>query len=205
MNEKLRTIRLYGKLGSAYGRVHRLAVNSTAEAVRALSVLLPGFEKELMTSKDRGVGYACFIGKQNISEDQLLHPPGNDDIRIAPVLTGAKSGGLFQVVLGAALIVASFYTGGLATAGYLSAASAATLGSAAFSMGVAMALGGVSQMLTPTAGSLGTADSPDNGASYNFNGPVNVTAQGNPIPLLYGEMYCGSATVSAGIYSEDQQ
>ena len=29
-------------------------------------------------------------------------------------------------------------------------------------------------------------------------------AQGNPVPLLYGEMFVGSATISAGIYSEDQ-
>ena len=51
---------------------------------------------------------------------------------------------------------------------------------------------------------LSVGDGPDNGASYNFNGPVNTTAQGNPVPLLYGEMFVGSATISAGIYSEDQ-
>ena len=34
---------------------------------------------------------------------------------------------------------------------------------------------------------------------------VNVTAQGNPVPLLYGEMIVGSATISQGIYAEDQQ
>ena len=47
-------------------------------------------------------------------------------------------------------------------------------------------------------------DGPNNGASYNFNGPVNTTAQGNPVPLLYGELFVGSSTISAGIYSEDQ-
>ncbi len=35
-NEKLRTIRLYGVLAKTFGRVFRLAVSSTAEAVRAL-------------------------------------------------------------------------------------------------------------------------------------------------------------------------
>jgi predicted phage tail protein len=34
---------------------------------------------------------------------------------------------------------------------------------------------------------------------------VNLTAQGNPVPLLYGELIIGSSTISAGVYSEDQQ
>ncbi|SAI70462.1 Phage-related protein%2C tail component [Bordetella ansorpii] len=69
---------------------------------------------------------------------------------------------------------------------------------------MALALGGITQMLAPQQRGLSTRDSPDNGASYNFNGPVNTTAQGNPVPVLYGEMFVGSAVVSAGIYAEDQ-
>ncbi|AHC48245.1 Phage tail assembly protein I [Achromobacter xylosoxidans NBRC 15126 = ATCC 27061] len=73
-----------------------------------------------------------------------------------------------------------------------------------FSMGVSLALGGVVQMLSPQQRALSAADRPENGASYNFNGPVNTSAQGNPVPVLYGRMIIGSATVSAGIFSEDQ-
>ncbi|PNQ53699.1 phage tail protein, partial [Vibrio agarivorans] len=40
--EKLRTIRLYGILGSRFGRTFRLAVSTPAEAVRALAVQIPG-------------------------------------------------------------------------------------------------------------------------------------------------------------------
>ena len=36
MIERIRTVRLYGWLGRAFGREHRLAVASPAEAVRAL-------------------------------------------------------------------------------------------------------------------------------------------------------------------------
>ena len=72
------------------------------------------------------------------------------------------------------------------------------------SMGVSMALGGVSQMLSPQQRGLSANDGPDNGASYNFNGPVNTSAQGNPVPVLYGRMIVGSAVISAGIYAEDQ-
>jgi predicted phage tail protein len=40
--------------------------------------------------------------------------------------------------------------------------------------------------------------------SYAFNGPVNMQAQGNPVPVAYGETWTGSAVISGGIFSEDQ-
>ncbi|MCE1424815.1 tail assembly protein, partial [Enterobacter hormaechei] len=46
---------------------------------------------------------------------------------------------------------------------------------------------------------------PDNKPSYAFGGPVNTTASGNPVPLLYGQREIGGAIISAGIYAEDQQ
>jgi predicted phage tail protein len=196
--EILRTIRLYGQLGTRFGRVHRLAVASTAEAIHALSILLPGFERELMTSKDRGLAYAVFNGKQNINKDQLSDPAGKSDIRIAPILTGSKQAGLFQTIVGAALIlIGAIITGGTFGAG-------APFGSALIMMGGSMMLGGVVQLLSPQQKGLSAKDSPDNGASYNFNGPVNTRAQGNPVPLLYGRMTCGSAVISAGIFAEDK-
>lgn len=198
--DTIRTVRLYGPLGARHGRVHRLAVANAAEAVRALCAMVPGFERELMTSKDRGVGYAVFLGKKNIGEGELHHPPGQDDIRIAPVIAGSKRGGVFNFFLGAALVVASFFVpvGG---AFGIAALSAGAVGG----LGLSLALGGLVQMLSPQPQGLAGVESPDNGASYNFNGPVNVTAQGNPVPILYGELIVGSATVSAGLYSEDQQ
>ncbi|CAB3633959.1 MAG: tail assembly protein [Achromobacter sp.] len=200
MNDRTRVVRLYGWLGARFGREHRLAVASPAEAVRALCALLPGFERALANSEQRGVRFACFAGRRNLSEDELGHPVGADAIRIAPVLAGAKNGGLFQTVLGAVLIAAAaFYSGGL-TAAF----TAGGMVQATATLGLSMMLGGVAQMLSPQQRLLSARDRPENGASYNFNGPVNTTAQGNPVPLLYGEMFVGSATISAGIYSEDQ-
>lgn len=192
MREKIRTIRLYGKLGAQFGRVHRLAVRSTAEAVRALCVMIPGFERELNESKNKGVAYAVFIGKRNIGADNLQEPTGNDDIRIAPIVGGRKSGGIFQVVVGVVLVIAGFFTGG------------ATWGPALMMAGGAMALSGAMMMLSPQAKSQSADDNKDGTrASYNFNGPVNTSAQGKPVPLLYGEMITGSAVISGGIWTED--
>lgn len=184
-NETPRTVRLYGKLGAKFGRVHRFVCNSPAEAVAALSSMIPGFKQEMMESRGHGVDYAVFIGKENITEDCLDAPAGGQDIRIAPIISGSGRG--FQVIAGVALMVASIWYPPL------------------FAPGLALAVGGAVQyMVKVPDGNTGT-ESADNGASYNFNGPVNVTAQGNPIPVLYGELITGSVTVSGDMYSEAQQ
>lgn len=198
MSNDLRTVRLYGRLGTQFGRVHRLAVLSPAEAVHALCATVPGFEREFLAD---GARYAVFLGRRNLSETDVLHVVADEDIRIAPILQGSKRGGLFQTVLGAALIASVFMfpaTAAVTVTGKL------TVGTVAFGMGVSLALGGIVQMLSPQQRGLSTRDNPENGASYSFNGPVNMTAQGNCVPVLYGEMMVGSAVVSAGIYSEDQ-
>ncbi|WP_087754119.1 tail assembly protein [Paraburkholderia caledonica] len=190
MSEKVRTIRLYGVAGARFGRVHRFAVSSAAEAVRALCTQVSGFEKFLMNAKDNGLTFAVFKGRKNLGEKELDHPVGDDEIRIAPVLVGSKKAGLFQTILGAALIVV-----GVLTSAYG--------GGSLIGLGASLALGGVVQMLSPqTAGLAGTG--PDNGTSYYFNGPVNSSAQGEPVPLVYGRMRVGSKVISAGIYAQDQ-
>lgn len=186
--QKVRTIRLYGKLGALFGRVHKLAVNSPAEAVRALGVLVPGFTAYLAGAKEKGLEFAVFVGKTNIGVDQLRDPPGKDDIRIAPVPAGRKSGGIFMAVVGVVLIVVGAMTG-----------------NAPLMMGGAgMLVGGVMMQMSPQQKGLGTNDKPENRPSYNFNGAVNTEAQGHCVPLAYGEMMVGSAVISAGIYPEDK-
>jgi predicted phage tail protein len=200
MSEIMREVRLYGRLGSKFGRVHKLAICSAAEAIRALCVLLPGFERELADSEVHGIRFSCFVGKHNIGEEAMHHPVGRDAIRIAPIMAGAKRAGLFQTILGAVLIVvASVYSGGVAAA-----FSAGGWAGTTAVLGASLMLGGVVQMLSPQQLGLSAADSPENGASYNFNGPVNTSAQGNPVPLLYGRMIVGSSVISAGIFAEDQ-
>ena len=191
----LRTVRLYGKLGTQFGRIHRLAVSSAAEAIRALCALKPGFERELMTSRDRGIGYAVFLGKKNLKQEQLIEDAENRDIRIAPVLQGAGLGGIFQVIVGVVLIIVSFWFPVL---------TIFTMEYSVAAMGVGMVASGIVQMLAPQPKGISARNSPNNSVSYTFNGPVNTTAQGDPVPLGYGRMIVGSAVISAGIYSADR-
>lgn len=189
--EKMQTVLLSGSLARLFGRQHRMITRGSWRDIMGYFKQFPGFEKHMAESSSKGLRYAIFNGKENVSEDDLGKPTGRDVIRIVPVIAGSKRAGLLQTIVGAALIVASFFVAPGAQAAFLGA-------------GVGMTAGGVIQMLSPQAKGLSTQDGPNNRPSYSFNGAVNTSVQGNPVPLLYGRMIVGSAVISAGIYSEDQ-
>nr|WP_269475530.1 tail assembly protein [Burkholderia multivorans] len=190
--EKPRIIRLYGRLGSMFGREHRFVIQSTSDALKALCAMVPGFERELMTSRDRGIEYALFVGRRNIGEDGIPAPVGDEPVRIAPIIKGSKRGGLFQTIAGVALAavgaVMSFYGN--------------PMGTQMMMLGASMALGGVAQMLSPHA--TASNGSSNRKQSYYFNGADNVIEQGGPVGLIYGRMRVGSTVISQGITATDK-
>lgn len=188
---RVRTIKLYGQLRQ-FGKSYNLSVYSPAEAIKALCVQLPGFERFLSNAKSRGLEFAVFLGKKNIGESELkMH--GDGDIVIAPVIVGSKRAGVLQTVVGALLIAASFLS-----------FWAPPVAAALFASGVGMVAGGVIQMLSPQAGGLKTSAAPENTPGYAFGSARNTTASGNPVPLCFGKRRVGGAIISAAIYAEDQ-
>ena len=194
--QPMTTILLYGQLRQ-FGRSFRLSVRSPAEAIKALCVQIPGFERFLSNAKSKGVEFAVFRGKTNIGEGELGYA-GDGDIRIAPIITGNKKAGALQTIIGAVLIVVGLViTGGTFGAG-------APFGSALIMMGASLIAGGVIQMLSPQPGGLKTSAAPENTPGYAFGSAKNTTASGNPVPLCYGKRRVGGAIISAAIYAEDQ-
>ncbi|CAN7256501.1 tail assembly protein [Pseudomonas brassicacearum] len=188
--QPMTTIRLYGQLRQ-FGKTFRLSVQSPAEAIKALCVQLPGFERFLSNAKSRGLEFAVFRGKTNIGENELGYA-GAGDIRIVPVVVGSKRGGILQTIVGAILIVVGTF------------ASATPFGAPLIGAGIGLVAGGVIQMLSPHAGGLKTSAAPENTPGYAFGSAKNTTASGNPVPLCYGKRRVGGAIISAAIYAEDQ-
>jgi len=141
--------------------------------------------------------FAVFRGKRNIGVQDYKELGGDSDIRIAPIMEGAKKAGMFQTILGAVMVVAGIVVSGL------SAGWASPVGGAMISAGIGMAAGGIYQMLSPQPKGLQGRDDPDNKPSYAFGGAVNTLAMGNSVALLYGEREIGGAIISAGIVAED--
>ncbi|ENO0813271.1 tail assembly protein [Enterobacter hormaechei] len=196
---RLTTIRLYGALGARFGRVHKLAVQTSAEAVKALCINFDGLEDYLMNAKKNGMTFAVFRGKRNIGVQDFQELAGDSDIRIAPVMEGAKKAGMFQTILGAVMVVAGVIIG--VTTNWTGVGL--TFGAGLIMSGASMMAGGIYQMLSPQPKGLQGRDDPDNKPSYAFGGSVNTLAMGNPVALLYGVREIGGAIISAGIISED--
>lgn len=181
-------ILLYGALGRQFGKVHRYDVRNPAEAVRALSVNYKGFRQALV---DGGAYRVLRGGKEALALDDLRAPHSTrQSLRIVPVVQGAS--GLGKIVLGAALIGFAWWNPlGMASTGLISTSTIS-------SIGVSLVLGGVSQMLFSPPKAQST-ERPENKPSYAFDGAVNTSAQGNPVPVCYGRMIVGSQVVSAGL------
>ncbi len=201
----MRTVRLNGALGKKYGRIHKLAVSTPAEAVRALCANYPEFYGDLSKSHEHGIAYKCILDRERVGDNALSHPISKS-FSITPVVVGA--GKIGTIILGIALIATAFMTFGLSTIGAVGATMATTsIGFVGLTyaniawLGVAITLSGISQLLAPTIKkpTSGTIDQ-----NNYFNGAVNSTAQGIPVPIGYGRLIIGSAVISAAITVEDR-
>lgn len=184
----LKTVKLYGHLGKKFGREFRFDIRTPAEAIRALKANCEGFVQYLSTNDKPG--YWVFVGKENKGKEQLNDPFGSKEIiKIVPAIAGAGGdSGIFQLIGGIVLIAVGAFT------------SNAFLVQAGF----ALAVGGVAQLAFAPPKSGDPEERPENKPSLSFNGPINTTKQGQPVPLLYGKLMVGSAVISSGI-STDQQ
>ena len=183
-------IYLSGSLARKFFRYKDYLLDSGCanEGFKALNNTVDGFTEELARLGRLGMRFAIFRNRKNVSEDGF-EMGGAREIRIVPVIAGAKRAGVLQTVLGIVLIVLGAY----AKSPNLIAA------------GAAMAAGGVIQMLSPQASGLRQSGSPDNLPSYAFGSAKNTTASGNPVPICIGHRRWGGAIISASIYAEDKQ
>ena len=188
----LKTIKLYGILAKKFGKEFHLAVDNTREAMRALAVQVPGFEHFMLHAHEQGLEFAVFQDEQNIGETELDMNTSAKVIKVVPKVKGA--GGAVQTIFGAVLVVVGAvltFTG-----------VAAPLGAALIGAGVGMMVGGIAMMLMPKIE--GQDQNQDgNKANKGFGGAVTTVAQGNPVPILYGQREVGGFIASAGQYPED--
>lgn len=165
--------------------------------IRLLSVNFKGFKSTIEKGE-----YRVRVDGQDASEENLtqvstyrLHE--DSVVHIVPVISGAKRNGIFQVIIGAALIGAAFITGG---------ASISAWGAISTSLAVAggaMVLSGVVTMLTPVP-EFGKGQQQENRSdSTSFSNLDNVEPQGRPVPVAYGLIMAGSGVVAQSLRTRD--
>ena len=194
----MKTIELHGILAKKFGRFFRLDVQSASEACHAIGCQIPAFRAFLAESEKLGYRFAVFNGKKrnartNIGEEQLNDNTTANHIHIVPriVGSGGKTMAWLQVIAGVALMATGFGAG----------MGAGLVNWAMVGAGAGLLMGGVTSLLMPTP-MVENQNEDGNKPNNGFGGAVTTVAQGNPVPILYGEREVGGFIASAGIYTE---
>ena len=196
-----RKIKLYGDLAEFVGvKEIKTEAHTIADAVKCLIGNYPQAENYMMDKS-----YKVIVNEKPRTLEELYFPTGQSDIKIVPVISG-QGRGFSQIILGAFLIAVPFMTGTVTASAFFKGAEVAgslasltgkagLLAKASISIGAALVLNGIYQMLTP----LPEAPTEEEPNSFQFNSPINTNNAGAPVPILYGERIVGSVVISAGI------
>ena len=206
----LRKIKLYGELAKFVGhKEFEIKADTLAHAMSFLINNFPGIEQHM---NDRY--YKLKVGDYELDKTELGDPIGQQDIHLVPVITGAGRG-LGKILLGATLIGFALLAPGASlgmsgfTANTVIPFAGPTLGASltaiAGNIGIALALTGVSEMLTPLPKSSNFDSAEDPRLSFSFNGLQNTSRAGTPVPIVYGEIFTGSVVISASVDTEQVQ
>ena len=213
----IRDIFLYGVAGRMFGSHFRLDIDSPAEAVRALVTLRPGLREVIRNGNWRVVVGARHVNN-SIAEESLFMSLGSQPVHLIPTTRARGGGGVGKIVAGVVLIGAVILTAGLAApagVGLFAAMGASIIEGVGITfanvamLGVSMVLTGVAALLSTQPGQDAPAQQatdmarPEDRPSFLFNGIVNNSQQGGPVPLVFGRHLVGSIVVSAGINAED--
>ena len=213
----MRTVYLHGHLKEQFGEKFQFDAPNAQQIIGAMVRQIKGFGEALKPGE-----YQCIYGSQEkgmvLDEKGLyLNFGKTTEFHIVPVIQGAggRRGGIFKTILGITLVAigvaGAFLAGGLLTPGLIGPATAAFgagIGGISFgtiaTVGLALTLTGVSSLLSPKpqVDALGIESQEDQTPSTIWNGPINLSAQGQPIALAYGRVAVGSMVISSGISTE---
>ncbi|HHE3573116.1 tail assembly protein [Pasteurella multocida] len=188
-------VKFYGSLRQ-FGTSFKIDAENTAEIIRALTSQIPKLREFIQKGYFTVRIAKEYIDNRYLEKGLFYKLKEGMTVHFTPVLKGSKRGGVFSVILGAALMVASIFVPGAGLFGGL-----ITKG-AVFGMGAALALGGVAQLLTPQP-KMPAINEKEKKQSTSFSNLSNMAAQGRMVPLAYGRIRCGSLVISQGVQTLD--
>ena len=214
MKQQLFKVHFHGKLAKDYGKDIYEVYGVHLKDV--FSGLTSRFGQKFQDTILNGAWHIT-SGKRNksklttednfISENEIEFPLDSNELHVFPAVMGAGGKGVGQIILGVLLIIIAvvlivFFPpaagGALFTVGGFGVSATAAALAVSGVMSIAQ---GVMAMMTktPTMNDYAGAASVDQRASFLYNGAVNNTEQGVPVPLIYGRHLSGSTVISAGM------
>lgn len=197
-----RKVYLIGDLADKFGTSFSVAGDTCRDALRCIDVNRPGFRKYILDCMDNDIAF-CFQTEEDSmsleNEQDLLIPIKQGDLTISTVPAGSKSG--FAKILAAVVLftVVGPYLSSLgsttsmttvgntatvtATKSKLLGLTQAQITTAYTSLATNLAIAGIQQIMAPDPAV--DEDAPTN---YLFSGASQNITEGDPIPVLYGEL-----------------
>lgn len=189
-----RKIKLLGEL-EQFGGVWEVDTETIGDAFKLIDCQENGFRAFLLQAMEAGLDVAI-VGKSFSIDEPLELIMDNvasqeDEIYVSLVPAGSGKG-WGKILAGIILIIVGVITGGLGTPA--TAAYFETAGLIITSIGVSLALQGITQLLTKTP----DADKEEKNQGI-FDGPDSTLKQGQPVPILYGELLVGGAPIHVNL------
>ena len=188
-----RTIYLQGKMGELFGDVWNLNAATVAECMHGIDCQREGKLKQyLLDCTEKGIKFTVQRGKELLDYDNLQMDLGEDDLIISPVPAGSGNKLLkvivgFALMVGAAMLMGPALAYGFTLKGVLYVGAVMAMGM----IGSALLNSGVAEYMAPKKAG-------EKGDAFLFDGPVNNVKEGIPVPLAYGQVLVGGATISFG-------
>tara|TARA_R100000152_G_scaffold15066_2_gene6994 strand:+ start:5730 stop:6389 length:660 start_codon:yes stop_codon:yes gene_type:complete len=208
---KLTKITLHGNLGEQVGKDWELQVESIPEAMHAINVMTnKKLFKTIIENDKQNVKYRVLVdGKSAVSksiekfedapQSEIYIKRKMETLDIVPVLEGAGGGGDegkdWMMVFGGALTMGIGF--GMEGA----------FGTTLIQLGLFAVVTGLSNLLAepPEFEDFREIDAVNKRESYLFNGPINTYNPGGPVPMGYGRLLVGSATVGFAQENRDKK
>ena len=195
---------LHGFLAKEFGPEFRIMVPSVADAIRLMEANFPGrFKKAL----ERGwFVISTTIRPTGMSEVELHMNTSAQEIHIRPVAAGSFKGflGLLGGAGGAGFLGGIFSPLGLGAAatggggGLLGIGAGGGFGSIALGLGLL----GILMLISSAFATDEDERETEERASFLFDGAVNTSEQGVPVPIVYGRIRTGSVVIAGGLSTE---
>jgi predicted phage tail protein len=171
-------VHLHHPLSDQFGALHHFNIHTPLEALVAIDANYPSFLREFQKVPEYWIVVDGDLKHYSDFKDPEMKFQVHHEVHFVPKVEG-------NAFLGTALVGAIFPS--------LVGTTAATILGGLLMAGVFI---GLSLLLAPKTKKEKETKKDEN---YAFSGPENVTAQGVPVPLLYGRCHCGSVVVSASL------
>ena len=187
----LRKLYLEGDMGEKYGRIAEVKATTVREVIQYLDANYNGVKKYLLDKQDKKIGFTIKIADKYVEDDrELLLPLDKGDIVITPVPVGSKAA--FKIIIGIVLVVVGFI---------LQATPFAVVGQYMIGAGLGLISAGIAELMAPDPA---TDNEEENREGYLFQGAQQSIPEGNPVPVLYGELRVPGQAVSFNLRNSSE-